>query len=322
MAIRFIHDLAVCLISLVMAVSCNTFLTGYDVSCISLCLDGAAATKVTGYTEDSESEISEVTYFVFNSEGELETSAGTSPSSTEADVKVKNGSKTIYALVNSTLPTPPASEEKLLQTVSYLKDNKSDGLVMLGSVQVNIDKDQAVSIKVRRLVSKIVLKEIAVDLDPEDTDEIQIKRIYLANVNSSITLDGTVNAVPSLWLNQMGVLGEIAEDLLSDSVGRTVENGRSYYESHTFYSYPNNTGSDIHGGDTFTERFTRLVIDTDNGFYRVDLPGLNGNSSYIINKVTIHGKGSEKPDDPEKESCDIDICVTEWNEGYYNSEII
>lgn len=316
----FHHLFIICLLSCVLLASCereHAAIANLRVETVH----GGTDTKITGQASSYEDDVLSVQLFVFDRQGALEAS-DYFPSST-GSLQVTNGSKTIYALVNNEKIGDPSSENSLLKTVSALQDNALDRLVMVGSVKKDITGDTDVIVRVNRLVSKIELGEIAADFAYGQSRSIKINSLYLTNVNSSSTLDGSGTADPSEWYNKMGYARSVCDGILYESIGVTLADKASHRVAHSFYAYPNHTETDTHGGSTFSSRLTRLVIDTDLGYYHIDFPDLSPNKAYIINKVTIKGPGGDTPEEHvERTNCTFIITVKDWETGASVTEII
>lgn len=280
-----------------------------------------AGTRVEGHGALYEDDVLSVQLFAFDSRGLLE--AEDYFHDCTGSLKVADGDKTVYALVNEARIAAPASESSLLGTVSELVDNISDRLVMVGSTAAQVIGDVSIVIRVKRLVSKIQLGEIAVDFAYGGFTGIHINSLYLTNVNSSTTLDGTGMAVPEEWFNRMGHARSACDGILFEDIGCTLPDKGSHKVTHSFYAYPNHTVEDTHGGGSFSARYTRLVIDTDLGYYHIDFPDLSPNKAYIINKVTITGPGAGTPEEHvERANCTFKITVKDWETGTSITEII
>ncbi len=301
------------LASLFLTVSCDIVPEYPSESFVGLRLEYAGITKVQNPEDDTESAVGSVSYFIFDEDGVMEASVGSNASGSRTEAKVRNGHKTVYALVNCPEQTVIENESELLERVSFLKDNRPDHLAMTGCVEVDVENDMEISVKVRRITGKIVIKEVAVAFEGTEQERIKINDIYLTNVNPSLTYGGEYASEPDKWLNISGMWGSEADILLHDAVDSTIMDGCSYSLAHRFYTYPN--GTDI---------CTKLVISTDMGFYCIDLPDVRSNTAFIIRKVTIHGKGSENPEEePETGvSCSVELYVTDWTDGEYINEMI
>lgn len=272
-------------------------------------------TRITGVEEADESALNAVTFYVFDDTGTLEASASWEKD-TGASCQVKDGVKKIYAIANCTLPSPPLSESALLSTISSIYDNSPDNLVMSGWMEADIDMDKSISISVRRLAGKVEIDEIKVALKDKNRSGITIKGIYLTNVNSSISFGLDAMASPDDWINKAGYSKSSADRLTFEAVEVFIPDEGSHEVQHTFYAYPNCTVIDSHDTELYCARFTRLVLDTDAGFYHLDIPDLLGNNSYIFKSVTITGEGSSGPEtDDGKSSCGIEFIVEGWRSG-------
>ena len=301
------------LTAVALTASCDIVLESQSDSFVGLRLEYAGVTKVQDAEDDAESTVGSVSYYIFDENGAMEAAVGSSSSGSRTEAKVRNGHKTVYALVNCPDQTVPENENELLERVSFLKDNRPGHLAMIGCVGVDVEKDMEISVKVRRITGKIVINEVSVAFEDTEKDRIRIDDMYLTNVNPSLTYGGSYASEPDEWLNRTGMWGSEASILLHDAVDSTILDGCSYSLAHRFYAYPNGTNT-----------CTRLVISTDLGFYSIDLPGIRSNTAFMINKVTIHGKGSKDPtEEPETEvSCSVELYVTEWTDGEYINEMI
>ena len=130
-------------------------------------------------------------------------------------------------------------------------------------------------------------------------------------------------AAPDGWFNRMGYSRSACDGILFDSIGCRLAGKASHSVKHTFYAYPNHTADDTHGGGAFSARYTRLVIDTDLGFYHIDFPELSPNKACIINKVIIKGPGGATPEEHvDRASCTFDVIVKDWETGTSTIETI
>lgn len=279
-------------------------------------------TKLSGATDGAESMLNTVSFYVFDESGNLEASTVWNKE-TGASCEVRNGKKKIYAIVNCSLDVPPPSEDDLLSTISCIYDNSPDNLVMSGWSEEKIDDDKRIHILVRRLVGKVEVNEIKVALKEGSRTGISLNGLYLTNVNSSISFDGTKEALPSDWINKAGYTRSEADKLTYEECGTFIPDGSSHSVCHTFYACPNGTTVDSHSTEEFCARFTRLVLDTDAGYYRLDIPGILGNNSYVFKSVTITGEGGADPEAEETAAnCAFELEVADWEDGGTRTERI
>ncbi|MDO5442105.1 MAG: fimbrial protein [Bacteroidia bacterium] len=284
-------------------------------SVLNLSAATVSQTKVSGTVDEDESRLNCITFYVFDEAGDLEASAIWSDES-GASCKVMNGTKTVYAVVNCSLSGIPASEEELLSKISYIFDNDTDNLVMSGCTVEEVDGDKNIRIQVRRLAGKVVLENIQLLLADDSRAGITINGICLTNVNSSISFDGEKAASPEYWINKTGYQKSEADRLTFESMGTFIPNGGSHNVWHTFYAYPNGTTADSHSTENYCARYTRLVLDTDFGFYHLDIPGILGNNSYVFKSVTITSEGASSPEsNDEKGRCEAILSIETWEEG-------
>lgn len=313
-------------------VACMMISAFYFTSCVGIDRESSSVlrltagtgqhTKLSGATDEIESRLNTVTFYVFDESGNLEASVPWTEG-TGASCEVKNGGKKIFAIVNCSLDVAPASEDDLISTISYINDNSPGNLVMTGWSEEEIDDDKRIHIQVRRLVGKIEINEIKVALEGSSRTGISLNGLYLTNVNSSISFDGTEEASPSDWINKGGYTRSEADKLTYEECGTYIPDGSSHSVCHTFYACPNGTTVDSHSTEEFCARFTRLILDTDAGYYRLDIPGILSNNSYIFKSVTITGEGAPDPESEEPAANPaFELEVVDWENGRTRIELI
>lgn len=266
-------------------------------------------TKALGVTADSECAYQSVQILVFDSDGALDTDGYAAVDvdgnfSIELDV-YKGKGKSFYAVTNLDRITSVSTEADFLSRVSQLSDNSIGSLVMKGVTVTDIDGDCSVTINVRRLTAKVELEKISVAFEDCDYPSLTVNAVYLTNVNSKVSLGGEAPAAAGDWLNQRGYSPSSCNAILYESYSRTIADGSSDSAAHTFYCYPNPVVADTHDEvNAFTVRCTRLVIDTDLGYYHVDLcdsekmpDGLESNCCYLIRDIVITGEGAGTPEE-------------------------
>jgi hypothetical protein len=80
----------------------------------------------------------------------------------------------------------------------------------------------------------------------------------------------------------------------------------------------------VWGGDAWSKRATRLVIEAELGgdkmYYPINLQPFQSNKSYEISEVIITKVGSAGPDDPvTSDDIEVSINVKEWDVVPVNS---
>lgn len=295
---------------------------------------GGNRTKMTGVTDAGESAIGRWALFVFDSQSDFfrrETSEGGSSLTMQL---IAGRDYTCYAMVNYPLtgtgafdPSTVRSPRDLTEKVAYLADNGTSALLMFGKANVKPLKGETmtVTIKVKRLVSKIDLRGLEVNFnDPHlALKPFILRSVYITNAYRTTRYESDyswseLSETRAAWYNTGGWhRGESAEDgmdrLLGDTGINAVVSGENPYTvTHSFYPFPNPTPlpEDIRTIEAWTRRCTRLVIeasiDSDIVYYAINVPGMARNCLYAASNVVIHGRGSR---DPESAYTDPDIIT-------------
>ena len=231
------------------------------------------------------------------------------------------GKRKFYALINAPSLKTVETENELLATVSDLANSSLTSLEMVGNKETDISKEsRTVKIEVSRLASRIVLNKITKDFasDALQKQPFTVKRIYLVNASGKATY-GT-SGTPVLWCNKEKFDEQLSSNykkFMIDTVNTKID--ATYDKTHTFYCYPNSTDTDVNGGNEFSPRFTRLVIEAEIGsqicYYPINLPDLRNNTSYNIANIRITKPGSTSPDEPVTEvNCEVTIVVNPWED--------
>ena len=283
---------------------------------IQVSVVGAASTRATRVTSANESKVSSLQLFVFNN-GKLEdyVDAG---SATSVQLTATSGERTIWAVVNAVPLSDITQESDLTGKKTLLKENAPDALVMAGSVTEDLKDKATITIHVSRFVSKVAVKEISTEFQNALSGEtLSIDGIYLINVAADNVYAGT--GTPTQWVNKLGHESTGYDALLYDSVAKTVRNGSAYKTEHSFYPYPNPTVAASHE-DTWNERHTMLVLEVTlqgkKGYYPVELPVLERNKTYIIEKLVLKHRPGDLPYKPiETGDAAVTLTVSDWEQG-------
>lgn len=312
-------------------VSCNKTegpaSTAGDGSPVSLTVNvGAALTKVTSVTRESENAIANAQVLVFDESGKTE--AYGKASSGSVTVGVVAGSKTVWAVANypGDLSGIKSSGELAAKAVA-LTDNGPGSLVMAGSAQAAISASNAsVSVDVSHLSSKVVVDKITRDFSVAALASLPftLKGIYLINVVGNQDLAGT--AAASAWYNKMGHKDSSADALLYDSVEAGLANKASHSTVHSFYPFPNGSTS-TSTSSTWSERKTMLVIegslDGQTCYYPIFIQKLERNKVYEFTSITLTRKGSADPYTPvTSQDVSVTLKVTDFQTGASYTETI
>ena len=296
---------------------------------------GKVNSKVVGVSDENEREIGRWTIFAFDDEMgnfRYESALEGSP----LPLKLAPGrSYTCYAIVNYPAtgigafdPSAVRSREDLTGKVAYLGDNRVSALLMFGSAIVTprAETEENVTINVKRLVSRIDLRGLAIDFEGKPRlagKTFKLRSVYITNacrttLYGSDYLFSELSSTRSVWYNTGGWhRGEVAESgmdaLLGDlNINTVISAGSPYTVTHSFYAFPNPTpeSQDIRTTEAWTRRCTRLVIeasiDEEVVYYSINVPEMVRNRIYAASNVVIHGRGSKDP-----ETIDIDPDIIE-----------
>ncbi len=280
----------------------------------------------------AETAVTNLQVLVYNSSGNLVAYANANSGTVSATVPLNIAGHTVYAVTNVTEDLSGCSSPSALTSkMSYLKDNTSAGLHMIGSVDnQTFTSASTVNVLVRRFAAKVEIDEIttAFTAAAYKTQEFSVTGVYLINVNGSCPF----SQVPAsgTWYNKMqyesGDCNALITDKLSSAVRIQSTTGQvtPYTTKHYFYCYPNPTTTDAHRGN-WSPRRTRLVVETKLGthvyYYPIDIVGtgniLNLNTSYTVTKLTITGPGVEHPDDLlDNGTVNFTVTVKDWETGF------
>ena len=286
--------------------------------------------------------LEDVQIFVFDRNGNLETSTGVVSPDSEIELEVVPGSKTLWAAGNLPYAMNPANLAEFEAETFSLDDNSLDKFLMSDKKTVMVTSADEVDFSLRRLACKIVIDKIVRDFTEPAYAEIPlyIKKIYLSNLSYTTNLLAEAG-VPDYFCVQKGVIGDITEEMeelvVDSGINYTLNEGGIYNVSHTFYALPNGVTTDTNGGTSFSPRRTRLIVQCEyNGqtcYYPVTLPGIVGgergslerNKVYRITALTLKRPGSGDPDVPSGQvssvqDCNFNITVDSWSTGHEYNE--
>lgn len=300
---------------------------------------GGAATKVINVIDNdpgTEAAVNSLQVFVFDGE-KLDDYVVSNYRYAQANCSP--GERVVYAVVNAPDLNPekggPHTKEDLLATRTLLAENAPDSFVMMGVSEVVILPNVSeISIEVKRIASRIVLKKITADFAAtylRDQDFI-VEEIYATNVAGENNLGGTMNEY-SVWHNRLGYYADKAYEVeavtklthdFTTGSGTNLVNSGSYTNKHCFYVYPNSYTVDERGmvpeGAPWSPRCTKLVVKMNfrgrSYYYPVTLGTykdvakkeiipitIESNKSYEINELILTRTGSN----------DEDISVTNYD---------
>lgn len=305
---------------------------------VSFTLEGRGAAGVKSSSESpAEQLIDNYQIFVFNEDGRLDVS-GYMPGAKALTLDCSVGrKKSVFALANhrENITGKIARKSDLDAIVSYLYDNDfTSGMVMAGSVDVDLmGAGKPVSVPVDRIVAKVKIDRIDNHLNPS-LGSMTINGIYCINVCGDAPLIPDAEYQCRSWYNQRRYVRESAHTAVNSLISETgidalVRNGEAHTVAHCFYVYPNSCIVDS-SLDTFSPRFTRLVIEVTVGggqrYYAIDLVAksdsgevipLERNKLYHITSLDIRRLGSLDPDQPVVlDSFQYSISVNGWGKGF------
>ncbi len=283
----------------------------------------------TALAQTDDNAISNLQVLVFRENGSLDIYA--QANGDELTLQCTSGKRDIYAFVNTSSLSDICSINELEAFTFNLGDSSPTALPMSGNVSETIHENTVLSIEVSRMVCKIILKEVVINLPDSYNDALlDIRRIFIANAVSGIRLDGTITH----WANKISYNGDVPT-MLSEDEPSPGDWELSPIDNQTFnrvfYAFANNTASDSQSA-AWSPRYTRLVIQcalsNEMGalgyspcYYPVPLPDLKANHCYIINRYTVSRSGLQNPyDDPSLLNTSLEIIVKNWDQTHQIEE--
>ena len=284
--------------------------------------------------KDSQIGVGEgdIQVLVFNSDGNLVAFGKNNASSSNLTISLPTGVVKCYAVVNSSEDLSSVSKESvLLQKSSYLKNNATSKMEMIGSATKTVSTGvNSVTIAVKRFAAKVQIDKItpAFTSPAHKAMEFKLTGIYLINVNGLCPYSqaSTASTDNGLWYNRQKYVSGECNSLISDRFDSPVtlqlsaDTVTPYTTSHYLYCYPNPTATDS-SADSWSHRYTRLVVETTLAdktyYYPINIPTPAANTLYQITNMKITGLGSDSPDKlVEKGTISVSITVTDWSTGF------
>lgn len=289
----------------------------------------SATTKVSEKNEPGTPDaVNTLQVFLFDDKGALESSD--LQSGTSLVLPCVPGKKKVVALVNAPDLSEVQSYSQLTGMTSKLGDNTIDSMVMEGEVEVDIAANMSVTIPVSRLAAKVILRQVVNNftLTTHQKMDFVIQSIYLVNVAGEKAY--LSDAMPELWYNKMQKsidLDGSTPIFIYDDLPSPIKvpfNG-TYTSDKYYYCYPNPAEEDS-SDKTWSERYTRLVVEATLGgetvYYPITLPDVSMNTVYEIT-LKITRPGSDSPDKPVSgHVAEFKIEVQDWITGELIEEII
>ena len=288
------------------------------------------ATKVPGEGGNEEKAVSGYQVLIYDrSSGRLEAYETPDASSQSVNMQCTTGQKDVVVLANAPDVSGISSYEALLKTKSRLSDNSVGRLVMEGYASPELTASGgSISVKIKRIVSKVVLDAVTVDfeVDAYDNMDFILKKVYLTNVAADKSyLSETAD--PTLWYNQIVQSSEPKIDgMVYDQIADlNIKGTKKYTTKHHFYCYPNPYESDSFSTN-WSPRPPRLVIEATLGgvlyYYPVSLPKLEQNTRYYVSLHIARPGASSPEQDMDRYAVTFNIEVEEWTGPEEVSETI
>ena len=284
---------------------------------------GSPSTRVSSGAE--EERINTVDFYLFDSGAGTLASGGHARTSSSDPVvmRLPEGEYDCYAVVNSHLSESDLASVGSLEALSALTGRLADESVtsfcMVGHTdKVSVPKEGLVTIPVLRQVARVVLKGVMVSLrEPYASYGLTVNGVYMTNVVPTLPYS-MERGIPeaSTWFNPMGYVSSAADHLIH-------EDGMDAPEVW-FYVMPNPVADDTRGGDVFSPRYTRLVIDANIGgqrtYYPIDIPDIRSNHSYEVTGLVITGPGADTPEGDMPEGLSLTVRVLDWEREHVINE--
>lgn len=318
---------------------------------------GSVPTKIINPATTGESQINRWALLLVKSGENTVYRSYTSTTSSGINVIIPAGTYTAYAVVNypssgtgAFTPVDGMSVSELTGHVSDLSDNAIGSLVMFGSKSISlvVGDNPTQTISVVRLVAKLGIKNISVDLSGKDFGsniQFEISRIFVSNIYLT-TMYGSDYSVAQMqsstnWHNRMGYSSSLSYDTLlcqnfySSLVWNNSGWGQQKNADSYFYCYQNQVlkGSDS-TSSTWSKRCSRIVIEAVvsggnwSGVYYYPITvastqkGILRNNTYVADLVTITNLGSTDPEGVNPGACSVTWATDtdDWSGPYLINE--
>lgn len=218
-------------------------------------------------------------------------------------------------------------------TLSEFGENSEDAFVMSSDPSLfTLQADAGLSLPLVRLADKISVKSIIPSfVTPELVAlGVRLDRIFLINVSGECYYDHRPSA--GNWRNRLEMdetLSGFERKAYCRDFGLDIGDSSALDLSVAFYCYPNpvDNGMDSSVSPDWSPRNTRLVIQMTiagmKNYYSIDLPSMECNREYIIDKVTLLSYGMESPDIPvSRTSITFETTVSEWEETTVTADVL
>lgn len=223
------------------------------------------------------------------------------------------------------------TESAFLEALSLLTQSTETSLVMQDDGVFVVSDDQSeVTVRLDRFACKVTVNGIEVKyIDSlEGSHTFTLERIALINVVGAIPYSG-VPIAPSnraQWYNRMTIDNSapaLVKGMTVTSFGsQSITSSARVSCVESLYCMPNPTSNSVNSATdpNWSVRNTRVVvelkIDGESNWYSVDLPAMQPNTHYILDKFTIMGPGAEGPDYPvQRNNVSFTVEVRPWTLG-------
>lgn len=234
-----------------------------------------------------------------------------------------------YVIANAPEGMPDAygDEQSLLSGVTLLTHGSADGLVMWGTGGLVVEGDvPAIPVTLRRYACKVTLGSVSARFLDGSTPstKVCVGRVALVNVTGSTPWSGEPEC-GDVWYNRGGVYADLpakVKDMTVADFGTPVPDSSPVTLDAALYCMPNPTDNGVNGGNSteWSVRNTRLalelLVDGVANWYPLDLPAMQCNTNYVIERLILLGPGSDSPDKPVSRSeAEFSVSVTPWTEA-------
>lgn len=277
------------------------------------------------YQEATEEEMNivRVDVLVFDkTSGRLEMSGTVDGTEQKCSLKVIEGEKIVYAIVNGPDLEGVTTVSELMKVKDdmSLRGMSSDGLMMSGYTTCTVVPGKVIEpeITVMWLAARVVLGRLECGI-ARQFEKMTLDCVFLGNANVSQTVGGTVGKMVNIdgyadeaKKSPIGV-GETkgaCPDYLYRSLNKTIEVEKAYEEGCCLYCQPN-------PGTIHTCLYIRVLIDGNPYYYRVPLHGgLVANHTYSVEAVVTNLGAPEPPmSDMQKGEIVATVSVKGWDPG-------
>lgn len=269
-----------------------------------------ARTKVAGIVD--EETIKSVQVFVFDMQGNIQNMGYVEGSS--LSLTCTTGEKHFAAIVNAPECPGVGHLDELQALISDFEDNDPGHFVMTGSCVKPVRASQSVSIEVKRLVSKVVLKDVrkAFKLQQHQDMDFIVESAFIMNAPGSFGYFKDLGC--GYWINSSfsdmsEIISASGNLLYGDLADVVVENDAAVDFSNALFCYPNTTS----GSEMITYLVVEAMLGSTRCYYPVQLPQMESNVCYNVS-LTVTMPGSPSPDIPvRKEEATISVVVSDWS---------